>query len=141
MVRFLKICLLWMLALALPVQGVAASMQLACGPAHHQSSMMQYVAAHEADHHMAKSESKTASAQASSVQASLQASSPSDSSDLANTTCSACATCCVGAVAPPSASTWSAAFKNSEATTLFPVALLPGVTPASLKRPPKHSLA
>jgi len=45
--KFLQIALVWLLAVALPVQGYAAQAMLMCGPAHHQSAAVHDHASHD----------------------------------------------------------------------------------------------
>ena len=101
MVRFLRIALTCLLALALPVQGYAASTMLSCGQAHHHAVLAAPVhdhAAMGAHHHSAPAdeadgggghEQSTASGIAQDAGAAdLQA------SKAAGGKCSVCAACC-----------------------------------------------
>ena len=50
MLRVLRITLMWLVALAVPVQGYAAVAMFGCGPGHHGMAGMQSQAAAEDDH-------------------------------------------------------------------------------------------
>ena len=55
MSTLLRIALAWLLAVAIPLQGYAASRMLLCGPAHHPAAVAERVVApsHPAEHSMA----------------------------------------------------------------------------------------
>ena len=80
MSKMLRIALAWLLAVALPLQGVAAQAMLTCGPAHHQVA-----ATHE--HAMHEHGAVSAGEHHDQHQAKVVKSSPAGK-------CSACASCC-----------------------------------------------
>lgn len=131
--RVFKTFLLWLLLAALPLQGFAAAVQTSCGPmAHHGLSEM----AMEPLHHHASDNA------ANSL--TVKSAKPSgDSADAKQKSsfCSACATCCVGAVAPPSVFPLTPVYSSSLAaiSTLSP--LVTGFIPTGLERPPKRITA
>lgn len=138
MSRLLRIALTWCLALALPVQGYAASTMLGCGLAPNTAAPAAAAAAHvHADGAAAHHHDVTA-AQAGS-HAALDHDAATDV-DAATTSCSVCAACCVTAAI-------------ASAMPVFDVAPLPvafavtaieryhGVTTAGLERPPRTVLA
>lgn len=79
MSRRLRFLLLWLIALALPVQGFAAATMLHCAPVHHGAAMPAADAA--SPHHDHAAHMKHAAAEK-----------PTQASG-----CSACASCCLGA--------------------------------------------
>jgi hypothetical protein len=137
--------LLWLLIAALPVQGMAAATQATCGPAHHnvmqseiQSASSVHVHPHGLDpahHHGTPALNDSTSG--TDLTTGKQWTS---SNQLASSYCSACAACCVGAVAPPSAIVNLPELKKSESVTVSPITLLVGYLPFNLDRPPRHSL-
>ena len=82
MSKLLRIALAWLLAVALPLQGVAAQAMLTCGPAHHQVAATHEHATH--DHGAA-----TASADEGSHEHHAKAFKAGPAGK-----CSACASCC-----------------------------------------------
>ena len=131
--RAFKTFLLWLLMAALPLQGFAAAMPSGCGSARHGLAVTEAhhhggIAGHGHDgaHHSASdSAAKTNHA-------------PGASHEHQHSSCSACAACCVGATAPPSSSTLTPAYCNSESFVISQVPLVAGFIPAGLERPPKH---
>lgn len=121
--------LLWILIAALPLQGFAAALQASCGTsAHHAAADMVAPAQSHAQHdHQAS------------------AGHDDDAGDTAakhkQSSCSACAACCIGAIAPPSVSLASMAYSNAQSAVSSPAPLLTGVIPPGLERPPKRVAA
>ena len=132
--RVLKTFMLWLLLAALPLQGFAAAVQASCGPmAHHGSSEMVMQAEshnHEGD-----------GAASASIVAAAKSSGGLADAKHKSSFCSACATCCVGAVAPPSVSILTPVYSNSLPVIFSPVPLVAGFIPAGLERPPKRITA
>jgi len=58
-----------------------------------------------------------------------------------HSTCSACATCCIGAVAPPSVAVMTSAYSSPLPAIVTPTPLVTGFIPAGLERPPKRITA
>jgi hypothetical protein len=141
--RILKTLLLWLLIAALPLQGLAATIQSSCGPSHH-ASMMSDVPASIHQHgdgmtHSHGGDERPAQALADDASSPVQASGDgAQPSKHATSSCSACAVCCVGAVAPPSVSLWTPVYSSSESVISSPDPLITGFIPASLERPPKR---
>jgi hypothetical protein len=132
--RVLKTFLLWLLLAALPLQGIAAAVQASCGPAAHDGAAEMTMQA-KSHHHEGDGAADSASV--------VAASSDGDSADIQhkNSVCSACAACCVGAVAPPSISTLTPAYSTSLPAVSSPAPLVAGFIPAGLERPPKRITA
>jgi len=130
----LKTFMLWLLLAALPLQGFAAAIQTSCGPMpHHGSSEM---AMHAESHH----HEGDGAANHSTV-AAAKSSGGSVDTKHKSSFCSACATCCVGAVAPPSVSVLTPVYSNSLPIVFSPPLLVTGFIPAGLERPPKRITA
>ena len=132
--RLARLALMFLLAIALPLQGVAAATMIACGSGPHDHA---HAAAH--DHHAIDS--------AGHADASLHemhvAHSHDPKSDLAGSAlhkCSACASCCVGAAVPSQA----IAFDSVKLTDRFAPLVarsVPAYVSEGLERPPRAFLA
>ena len=133
MKRALKTFLLWLLVAALPMQGIAAAVQMSCGPAAHPIAAE---AVHAQSHHH---EGDDAADSMTGV-AAKSASDPADSKHKSSV-CSACAACCVGAVAPPSGLALTPAYSSSLPEVFSPTPLVTGFIPAGPERPPKRITA
>lgn len=142
--RLLKTFLLWLLIAALPLQGVAAVVKASCGQRHHAAAMAADAYSHESGHvhedgkaHHAHDDMHGAVSTAYHALPDTGNDSPSDSAKLTHGACSACATCCVGAVAPPSAIALTAASGEVGTAIAAPVLSFTGFIPPGLERPPK----
>jgi hypothetical protein len=131
--RVLKTFLLWLLLAALPLQGFAAAVQASCGPAAHHDAPEMKMQAQSHHHEGDAADSVTVLADKSA----------GDSADIKHKTsvCSACAACCVGAVAPPSVSALFSTYGSSLPKVVSPSPLVTGFIPAGLERPPKRITA
>jgi hypothetical protein len=94
--------MLWLMAVALPLQGVAVATMLSCGPGHHRMAAAQTAAPvmhdHSAhDHGTVANDAKPSAAAADDGPAAEQLHS------LAKFKCSACAACCSATALPSSA--------------------------------------
>ena len=138
--RFLKTLMLWLLLAALPLQGIAAAMQAPCGPMKHGDSAetaMPAMSVHLHQHGgeaMAMSDAVATEMGALAAPAMPHDDSPGD--DHEHGTCSACASCCVSAGAPPAAALITPTHSNSLPSVVTPAPLLTGFVPAGLERPP-----
>lgn len=132
--RVFKTFMLWLLLAALPLQGFAAAVQASCSQmAHHGSSeMVMQTESHDHEGDGAANPETVAATKSSggSVDAKHKSS-----------FCSACATCCVGAAAPPSFSVLTPVYSNSLPVVFSPAPLVAGFIPAGLERPPKRITA
>jgi hypothetical protein len=146
MTRLLKKYLLWLLIAVLPIQGFAAVVQRSCN-----SGRM--VAASAA---LETAELGPSAYDIDAVSASEQAVSKHDgcaehtvdlskersgSHTYKHGSCSACASCCVGAVAPPVFSSFSLPSKIPEVRRPSGATPVIGFIPDSLERPPRHPAA
>ena len=134
MTRILKTFLLWLLIAALPLQGFAAAVQASCGPmAHHdQAETAMSVQSH---HH--EGDGATDSVKVAATKSSGDSAGAKHKSSF----CSTCATCCVGAVAPPSVSVLPPIYSSSVPAISAPSPLVTGFIPSGLERPPKRITA
>lgn len=142
--RFVRIVLLYLLALALPVQGWAAATQSACPPEMHQTAMqaaheesiVESVAAtsHEHEHHQMHA-------------AHHQTDSSGDHHDQTaktghgNASCSACAACYIGMALLPAMPDLVKPAYGSAAVSVATPSIFLGHIPDGIKRPPRHILA
>jgi hypothetical protein len=139
--RVLNTLLLWLLIATLPTQGFAAAMKTVCGPAHHVS--VQINVAHADHQHKGKAghdHHQDASVHSASYGLSPDLSVAGKSPvkhEHESAFCSVCATCCVGAVAPPSVPILTPVHGSSEFVIATPSPLVTGYIPAGLERPPK----
>jgi hypothetical protein len=147
--RLFKIAMLWLLALALPVQGFAAVTQSSCAP---QMQTQHIVAASEGipdsvhSHHPIATDGiehrhhhmSTSAEQAGHVDADKQTG--HQDNKHANVKCSACATCCVGIAMLPAMPQLPAFPIASTLVVSSLSAFPPGHIPDGLKRPPKFFL-
>ena len=127
-----RVLLMWLLAVALPVQGVAAATMQFCGPGHHPQQVQAAPHDHDPDHGMADSAHHAGPADKAPASADL--------SQHGQQKCSACAACCAGS-APPSAAITLPVVKP--VIERVGVAQKPYVGPdvAGLEKPPRSSLA
>jgi hypothetical protein len=136
MSRALRLALTWLLAVALPVQGVSAATMLACGLGHHEH-LISEASVHSHGHTATHVHALVASAHDSDVSV------PPGKTDLGKGTghkCSACASCCLGVAVP----TEIASFDTIQLPEVF--APLVARTLAAyfiegLERPPRTFLA
>lgn len=145
--RVCKILLIWLLMAALPLQGMAAAVTLSCGSAFsgigfadpqaadqhtdmfpqapgefmhaHASPHVSHDALSDASHHAGMSEHEH------------------DAHQHKDGRCSACAACCFGTIALPSAPIFSVFGNGSDIVTTSPPALAGSHIPPSLERPPR----
>jgi hypothetical protein len=132
MYRFLKTFLFWLLLAALPLQGIAAAMQLSCGPVKHPVSSPATIAptAHE-HHHDAGSHATAQAAPAGQ----------SEMSRHGGSSCSACLACCVAAMAIPSRGVIPPDYGASMPAAAASHPLRADFIPGGLERPPKRIAA
>ena len=134
---------MWLLLLALPLQGFAAATMLNCGPNHHQmwqASIGTQAAAHEhsghGEHHhpmvSADSDQTSASSEPDDGKSSVQ-----QLSELSKFKCSACAACCMGVALPASALTFQSP-PPAAAPDFFVLASHVGFLTDVPDRPPRH---
>lgn len=132
--RLFKTFLLWLLLAVLPLQGTAAAVQTSCGPMPHHGAAEMVMQA-QSHHHEGDDAADSVTV--------VAAKSAGDSADIKHKSshCSACAACCVGAVAPPSISALTSAYSSSLLEVVSPSPLVTGFIPAGLERPPKRITA
>lgn len=129
--RFVKTFLLWLLLAALPLQGLAAAMQSSCGPTKHHDAPSA-IASAQSDHHH--------DADAGHGMEHAPAEHP-DPGKHASASCSACSSCCVGAIALPAGSKAAPVYRAAVPVAIaFPL-LLADFIPGGPERPPKRMTA
>jgi hypothetical protein len=143
---FIKTLLLCLLLAALPLQGMAAAMQVACGPMEHHGlhdlTMSAQPHHHDGD---AMDMLDMSGIDPAGADAAMRSGMPPDKSVGAtkhkHSACSACASCCAGALAPPSMPVLTPAHSPSLAIVASSAPLVVGFIPAGLERPPKRIAA
>ncbi len=164
--RWLRTLLLWLLMLAIPLQSIAASAQFSCSPSDHAAMRSQPAMSHHLDaaptspagdgpsqhsragqhtdhsqhahHHQSAADANTGAMAMEMAAASAFASTPQDASvSQSPSTCSACALCCVGATAPPSAAVDLDLPSLSSAIVIAPADHVASHVLAGLERPPR----
>jgi hypothetical protein len=139
MFRAFKTLLLWLIMAALPLQGVASTIKSSCGPQHHGLPEVATMSSHHHGHGVDNGQYDGSPMHISAGAAAADNPANLDTPPTAKSSyCSACAACCIGAVAPPSASLWSPATSGPEVITLSPESWVAGVIPSGLERPPKR---
>jgi len=143
--RFFRMLLLCLLVAALPLQGIAATMQAACGPAKdHGIADHGLAASHgqhqeQHQHHGGARDAGPADSHAA-AQAAVASDSPSGDQEH-HSKCSVCAYCCVGAAAPPGAAVSEPAHASPLPVIVPAAPLLVGIVSSGLDRPPKRMTA
>ena len=109
MLRALRVSLMWLIALAVPLQGYAAAAMFACGPGHHGGTGVSQVApphGHEmhADDHPEAAAAEWSDTDHHGGGASPDRSEPPEAQGaghkVSKTKCAPCASCCVVAALP-----------------------------------------
>jgi hypothetical protein len=139
--RFLKTLLIWILIAVVPLNAVAATIGMSCGPGHQKA--MERAMAQDASHamhedtgHHHEMTNKSVSHHASAMSAADVDSGAAD--EPAHSACSACSVFCVGAVAPPSVFASIPAFGGSEDVVISAAPPVTGFIPEGLRRPPRQ---
>ena len=134
MPRLARLALMFLLAIALPLQGMAAATMAACGWGPHD-----HVHAVAHDHHAFDSAGR-ADASSHEMHVAHSHDGKADLADGALHKCSACASCCVGAAVPSQA----IAFDTVKLTDRFAPLVarsVPAYVSEGLERPPRAFLA
>lgn len=120
--------MMWLLLLALPLQGFAAATMVNCGPNHHrmwEASAAAQVPSHghagHGDPHHAMGTAEVEHTTASSAPASEGSSAAHDLGTLSKFKCSACAACCMGAALPTATLTFASVAPATVPTFFVPV--------------------
>ncbi|PWF48819.1 hypothetical protein C7C56_010120 [Massilia glaciei] len=134
-------CLVWLLLIALPLQGFASATMFSCGTesTHHAPDT---VAAARGEADAPKSAGHCDPSQNGQPGAAAPADAPADSSfhDCKNS-CNACQACCVGAVLVSGFSVWKPAAVATELPSASPQVFASGHIPGGLERPPRLPIA
>jgi hypothetical protein len=144
--RFLRTAVMWLVAFALPLQGLAAATMISCGPGHNgmvAAKAAPSVAVHEhATHHAAAG---AAHAEASPALADSGISAAGSTAEvgklhqLAKFKCSACAACCVATALPSSIVSFDPP-KHTPILVPATAALIAPFLTGGLERPPRPYL-
>ncbi len=123
----LRTLLIWMVVLAFPLQGIAASTMLFCGPSHDRMQQATDHSAHQdASHHLSHDDPASAGSE--------------NLPDAGGFKCSACASCCSSVALPCVALTMVTA-ESATSTVDEPIASVPAFLTDGPDRPPRSTLA
>ena len=142
----LRTVLLWLMAIALPVQGMAASAMLVCGPSHERMTQSVGSEAHEAVHAIAHHQAAanpagpTADAHHAVDTDDTGADASGKFTDLGKYKCSACAACC-SMLALPAGVAWLGEPGLVNAIPGAPAAAAPSYLTEGIERPPRALFA
>lgn len=136
--RVLRTFLLWLLVLALPVQGYAAATMPACGTIQsHDPAEITSAFPHEHDattrvhthqgHHPDSAEQVAHGDHSASI----------SSAQHADSTCSTCQSCCFGLGIIAQNMTWQLPSDNAQLPAAAPIVSYTGFIPQGLERPPR----
>lgn len=143
MTRLLKRYLLWLLIAVLPLQGFAAVVQRSCGfgsmvlTSFSVETSAQALSSHSLDAAVAVDQA-VADQDECPEHAIELTKKPSGSHGVKHGSCSACASCCIGAAAPPVFFAFSLPSNTPEVRRASGVPPVFGYIPDSLDRPPRH---
>ena len=144
MPRFVRLVMMLLLAIALPVQGMAAATMMSCGVGGHDHGAAQFEGhpGHDrgATHVMATADSDTANASSHAGHAHQSNDGKGALGKDTGHKCSACASCCVG-VAVPSRSIVFESVKLADHFAPLVARSLPVVVTEGLERPPRAAFA
>lgn len=135
--RLLKTFVLWLLVLALPVQGYAAVMQMSCAPAMHEATEPAMVMPAEPGHHAGMHDVMQADV---TPDVPAAADTPHPFEKQTHMKCSVCAAGCMSLTALPSTPDWPYAPVGSSLVVAAPAPAFLGHIPDGIKRPPKFPL-
>lgn len=146
MTRLLKKYLLWLLIAVLPIQGFAAVVQRSCGSGvmMHPNSSVEPAAQVQSVHVMdaaAGIDQVVSEHDECPEHASVLSKKASGSHGYKHGSCSACASCCVGAAAPPVLLSFILPSNTPEVRRTSGATPVIGFIPDSLERPPRHPAA
>jgi hypothetical protein len=135
--RIFRALTIWIVALALPLQGYAAAAMIACGPMHGQmASASERSASH--DHHDAVSHAHHAVDEGSDGKA--HADETSGFAKFLKFKCSACASCCTAPAAPSPVVSFLGVMQAHAEPIPFFGSSEDSIVPDGLERPPRTSL-
>jgi hypothetical protein len=137
MSRALRIALMWLLTLAVPVQGSAAASMFNCGPGHHGKAQSQMHEAHAAHAH---GDDAAVPEHHHHPDANAAHTDAGDGSPVHKSSCGACASCCTAAALPSSVVSFDAMPAHDVLMPLAPVRVAAFLT-GGTERPPRPFLA
>jgi hypothetical protein len=127
--RFLRALAIWIVALALPLQGYAAAAMITCGPMH---SQIATASEHSPSHHDAMAAGHSHPA--------VDEDEPSVLAKFLAFKCSACASCCTASAAPAPVMPFPGLMQAHTAVIPFSGSSEDTVVPDGIERPPRTSL-
>lgn len=137
----IRTVLMWLLLLALPMQGYATATMVSCGPNHHRmaaaAQLVDAVSASATAHHSHHGMQGPHAHEASAVADEQDTRHLSPASKFK---CSACATCCVGAALPITPLVFAAAAPSGAPSSVFSIGPI-GFQTDGPDRPPRTLLA
>jgi hypothetical protein len=147
MLRVLRITLMWLLALAIPVQGFAAVSMLGCGTGHHGAAgghshalgMHQHAVDTPQHSHGVDSDEMAHASHHQPAGSHGDAHKP-DAGASSKASCSACAACCTSAALPATPVVFEATHGPDTFGLLAPLRVASFIS-GGLERPPKSFLA
>lgn len=137
--RVVRLLLMWLLAVALPLQGLSAATMLACGAGEHDHKIAQ-VASHSHGAAAPLHTHVTDSTASERARADHVAPAKADPVTRVAHKCSACASCCINAVVPAASISFDAVRLPDFFAPLVPHTFAAFVT-EGLERPPRLFLA
>ena len=136
MSRIVRTLIIWLVAVALPVQGFAAAAMISCGPVHAQMGK----AVDQAAHHHDANDDRHSHDHGTAEESKSDSQEPTPFLKFFKFKCSACASCCSGAAAPSP----DAAFVGLSQSPTWAIPYFPSaedtVVPDGLERPPRTFL-
>lgn len=138
MLRLARLAMMLLLAIALPLQGVAAATMISCGTGH--DHRLPPAASHDEDRIGAAGHDHASNMDADHSRVSHSHEGKGDLSKGSLHKCSACASCCIGA-AVPSQATVFAAIKLTDQPAPLVARSVPAYVTEGLERPPRAFLA
>lgn len=140
--RALRIAVIWLVALAIPLQGLAAATMVSCGPGHHEMAAKVVQGAEGHDHaargHVSTHET-SAAIESISAQAGDDTTVIKNLHELAQFKCSACAACCSATALPSSVITFGLP-RLEAALDVLPLASSATFQTGGPERPPRNYL-
>jgi hypothetical protein len=133
MQRFVRTLMIWMVALALPLQGYAAAAMVTCGPMHSR------MASASEDHH--DHDSSAHGHHSTDAGVNPAGEEPSSLARFLKFKCSACASCCTAAAAPSPVLPLPVVMQLHAEAIPFSGSFEHSVVSDALERPPRTPLA
>lgn len=135
MIGDVTIFFVWLLFVALPLQGYAAAVNICCGQSYPKTMEMQGAIPHHHDHHPVAMNTEAKSAD----QVAYAGDGKHEHTHINKSyTCGTCAGCCMTLAAMPNHLIFKPISSHAPLTATEPTPLVTGFIPAGLERPPRH---